>query len=269
MDIEELRKVPHLSASAVNDYLACGLLYKLKRIDKLEVPFTSDALELGSVVHETLAAYYEAKQTGRKMSLEELLTIFTANWEEAAGDADDIEYGEGKDFGVLLEEGKALLAAYHEGLADDRFKVLGIEEGFQFHVEGLPILGIIDLIEEDEAGTIIITDFKTASRAYSSDEIDKNIQLTIYHMAAKANGYANREILLRFHCLIKTKKPRFEEYFTVRSGSDVNRTRKKILAVWDGIQKCVFVPNDTGWRCGYCDVWEHCARYLEAEEVEP
>jgi len=62
---------------------------------------------------------------------------------------------------------------------------------------------------------------------------------------AKANGFAGREILLRFDCLIKTLKPKFETYYTVRSEVDEKRLIKKIQQVWDGISKGVFVPNDT------------------------
>jgi putative RecB family exonuclease len=80
-------------------------------------------------------------------------------------------------------------------------------------------------------------------------------------MAARANGYADREIILKFDTLIKTKQPRFENYYTVRSEIDEIRAIRKIQAVWNGIKNNVFVPNDTGWKhknCAYrkvCDEW--------------
>ena len=125
----------------------------------------------------------------------------------------------------------------------------------------MPIIGAMDLIEEDESQTLIITDFKTSGRAYSVDEVDNNFQMLIYYMAARANGYADREIILKFDTLIKTKKPKFEQYFTVRSEIDEIRAIRKIQAVWNGIKNNVFVPNDTGWKhknCAYrkvCDEW--------------
>jgi putative RecB family exonuclease len=39
----------------------------------------------------------------------------------------------------------------------------------------------------------------------------------MYQIAAKQNGFADREILLRFDALIKTKTPKFEQYWTTRS----------------------------------------------------
>ena len=81
----------------------------------------------------------------------------------------------------------------------DQLTVLAIEEPFRFTIEGLPvpIIGIMDLVEEDPSGSIVITDSKTASRSYSQEEADRNFQLSIYHMAAKANGYADRKISLQ------------------------------------------------------------------------
>ena len=84
---------------------------------------------------------------------------------------------------------------YYEKQQDQGYKVLAIEEAFAFTIEGIdiPIIGITDLIEEDESGTIIVTDYKTSNRAYSADEVDKNFQLTLYHMAAKYNGYGTEK----------------------------------------------------------------------------
>ena len=61
MDMSELRKGPHLSASSVNDYIDCGLLYKLGRIDRLPPEFRSSDLEFGSAIHKVLEFYYRQK----------------------------------------------------------------------------------------------------------------------------------------------------------------------------------------------------------------
>ena len=51
MGIQELGNSPHLSASSIGDYLDCGLLYKLGRIDKHKPEFKADALEFGTAIH--------------------------------------------------------------------------------------------------------------------------------------------------------------------------------------------------------------------------
>lgn len=260
MDIEELRGRPHLSASAINDYVECGLLYKLSRIDSFPKEFIPEALILGSAVHEALKEFYRERMNAVTLSIEELIMRFEKIWREKAEGNEAISYKDGKDFNTLLNEGKGLLETYYRNLRDDHFRVLAMEEPFEFTLEGLdlPVIGIIDLLEEDESGTLIITDHKTAGKSYASDDVDRNFQLTVYHMAAKHNGYAGREILLKLDCLIKTKTPRFEAYYTTRSEKDERRAIRKILAVANGIGKAIFIPNDTSWRCKDCTYKTHC-----------
>jgi putative RecB family exonuclease len=263
MLLSELRQTPHLSASSIGDYVECGLLYKFGRIDRLPMEFKADAMIFGSVIHLVLGEYYEEKMIGSKMLLKDIHKSFEEHWRKAAEGNTDIKYTKGKDFETLLMEGKDLLTAWYMKLPEDNFKVIGIEEAFSFHILGIevPIIGAIDLIEED-AGIIIITDFKTSGRAFSVDEVDNNFQLLIYYMAARANGYEDREIILKFDTLIKTKKPRFEQYFTVRSEIDEKRAIKKIQTVWNGIKNEVYIPNDTSWKCKNCSYKTACDEWF-------
>jgi putative RecB family exonuclease len=265
MELSSLRKKPHLSASAIGDYVECGLLYKFGRIDKLKIDGKSDALEFGSVIHKVLEEYYREKMVGTKMSIKDIHESFETNWHKAAKDRDDIQYTKGRTFKSVLMEGKDLLTVWFNKLPDDNFNILGIEEAFSFTLPGIshPIIGAMDLIEEDDAGTIIITDFKTSSRAYSADEVDNNQQLTIYQMAGKAKGFSDFEILLKFDCLIKTKTPKFEQYYSIRTDTDETRMVRKAQAVWRGIKQGVFVPNDTSWKCNNCFYKKPCDDWLE------
>lgn len=264
MLLSELRQTPHLSASSIGDYVECSLLYKLGRIDKIQMEFKADTLIFGTVVHKVLGKVYEEKMIGNKMLLKDIHKSFEEHWHREAEGRTDIKYAKGNDFETLFMEGKDLLTAYYMKLKDDNFNVIGIEEAFSFHIPGIeiPIIGAMDLIEEDEAGTIIITDFKTSKRAFSVDEVDNNFQLLIYYMAARANGYADREIILKFDTLIKTKKPRFEQYFTVRSEIDEKRAIKKIQTVWNGIKNEVYIPNDTSWKCKNCSYKTACDEWF-------
>ena len=263
MELQELREKPHLSASGISDYIDCGLLYKFGRIDKLEPEFVSAALLLGIAIHATLAEFYQSKMVGEKMDVKLLHNYFELHWAKCAYGRSDVKYKEGEDYNTLLMKGKELLSVYINDLPDDNFTIVGIEEPFSFEIEGLPVpvIGVFDLVLEDSSGVITIVDHKTSARSYSNSEIDNNMQLTIYQMAAKANGYAEREILLRFDALIKTKTPKFESYYTTRSEWDEKKTAKKIIKVWEGISKGIFIPNDTSWKCtncaykGACDEW--------------
>jgi putative RecB family exonuclease len=264
MELSELRKEMHLSASSINDYVECGLLFKFGRIDKVPWESKPDALEFGTVIHLVLEEFYQNKLIGTRPSIKEVHARFEHYWRKNAEGREDIQYSKGNDFESMLLKGKELLTVWHDKLPDDDFQVLGIEEAFSFYIPGIPvpIIGAMDLIEEDQSGTIIITDFKTSGKSYSIADVDKNNQLTLYQLAAKANGYADREILLRFDCLIKTKKPKFEQYYTTRSEIDEKRVMKKIAQAWDGIKKEVFIPNDGSWKCKNCSYKTVCDEWF-------
>jgi len=269
MSLNDMRAAPHLSASSISDYLDCGLLYKFGRIDKLKPEMKSDALEFGSTIHLVLAESYQNKMVGIELSIKEIHESFENHWTRIAKDRDDIQYAEGKSFETLLLEGKELLTTYYHKRPKDNFQVIAIEEPFSFTLEGsdIPIIGAMDLVEEDSSGTIIITDFKTSGRSYSRDEVDRNFQLTLYQIAAKSIGYSNREILLRFDCLIKTKTPKYEQYYTTRSETDEIRASRKIIEVSKGISRGVFIPNDSpqNWKCKGCAFKKPCDDWFMKE----
>ena len=82
-------------------------------------------------------------------------------------------------------------------------------------------------------------------------------------MAMKAGEYKDREIMLRFKCIIKTMTPRVEEYWVSRSELDEKRLSKKAIGVWEGISKGVFLPADGHWKCTNCGYKKACVEWSE------
>jgi putative RecB family exonuclease len=267
MELSDLRKQQHLSASGISDYIDCSLLYKFGRVDRIKFEFTADTLEFGTVIHRTLDDFYMGRMLKRPIGRKELQDKFEQYWHEAACEKPNIRWSKEKTYESYLIQGRELVSLYLDALPAEEMQVLAIEEPFTFLIEGLdiPIIGAMDLIEQDEAGNIIITDFKTSSKLYSNDEAYKNAQLTLYNMAARANGYANREILLKLDCLIKTKTPKIDFVWTTRTEEDFQRARMKILRVADGIKKQVWIPNEGHWKCNGCSFADHCAKWFRGE----
>ena len=268
MTIQELRREPHLSASAVREYLDCGLHYRFSHIDRIQPAFTADALVFGKTIHAVLERYYRSKLSGHTIKLRELVEYFEWCWTEQAKDNPSIAYRKGNDFHSLLEQGASLISTFLENAPDEGYSILSTEQPFRLGHPDLPVpvIGVIDLIEEDASGTIVITEFKTANRAYNNADIDRNLQLTLYGLAARMNGFNDREVLLRIDCLLKTRTPRFERYYTARTNEDEQRAVRLLTDVWRGIQASVFIPNINSWRCGNCEYAAHCHRYLISHE---
>lgn len=265
MVLSELRKTEHLSASSIGTYVECSLMYKFSKIDRIPMEYNPDNLVFGTCIHITLEQYYQEKMIGVKLLLKDIHEIFEKTWTIRAEDKTDIQYSKDYDFKSMLMLGKDLLTVWYNKLPENNYTILGIEEAFSFYLPGIPIpfIGAMDLIEEDTAGTIIVTDHKTSGKSYSISDVDQNQQLTLYQLAMKAMGYGDREILLKFDILIKTKTRKFEQYWTTRSELDEHRLIKKAVQVWDGIQKGVFIPNDTSWKCKNCSYEKACNEWFE------
>jgi putative RecB family exonuclease len=263
MNLAELRKTPHLSASGVNEYVECSLLYRFGRIERLPMEFIAAELEFGTVIHKVLEEFYRAKMIGERRLLKDLHELFRMLWKKATTERPDIQYQEGQNAEMLSMLGVDLLTVWHRALKEDSFQVIAVEEAFSFNLPGIlpPVIGSVDLLEQDESGTLVITDFKTSSRAYSVGDVDRNQQLTVYQMAMKRN-HSCQEILLKFDCLIKTKSPKFESYWTTRSETDEIRMERKIRQVWSGISKGIFIPNDTSWKCPRCHHRKACDEWF-------
>lgn len=116
--------------------------------------FKAEALEFGTCIHRVLEQYYCARMIGEKMLLKDVHQILETTWKGIAEDREDIRYNEGNDFKSLLMYGKDLLTAWYNKLPDDDFTILAIEEAFSFDLPGIhiPIIGAMDLVEEDSAG---------------------------------------------------------------------------------------------------------------------
>jgi putative RecB family exonuclease len=267
MKITELRDQPHLSASGINDYLECGLLYKFSRIEKRQPESYSDSLMLGKAIHRVLADFYLKLRAGTRLAQKNLEEAFDYHWEELAHARGDITYKPGKSYHTVRTEGKELLAAFSRDLPDENCNILGVEQPFTCEIEGLavPLIGIYDLVIEDPAGIITIVDHKTASKSYTMADANQNLQMTIYHMAARTNGYGEQDLLLRLDVLIKTKVPKFEQYYTARGDWEEKRTIKKINAVWQAISQGIFIPNDTSWKCANCGFKTACKEWFIEE----
>jgi RecB family exonuclease len=58
LNLQELRKHPHLSVSSINQYIECGLAYRFAKVDKAPPESNPEALVFGSTIHACLADYY-------------------------------------------------------------------------------------------------------------------------------------------------------------------------------------------------------------------
>jgi len=120
------------------------------------------------------------------------------------------------------------------------------------------LVGVFDLLEKDNTGNIVVVDHKTAAKKPSDSDLDQNLQFSCYGYATRIlQELDDRDILLRIDCLVKNKKPVFEQRYTVRTPDNDRKLVKLASDVLNAMDTGVFLPI-TGWQCGTCQVSSHC-----------
>ena len=256
----------HLSFSSINQYITCGLQFRFRKIDNLEPEYTSDALVFGSSIHKVLAKFNQHRTKGVLTPASELGDWFEIYWKGAVESNGLIQYAPSNNYESCLKQGRKLLEIFcQEYLDDTQYQVLEIEKDFSLNIDNLlyPIIGYIDLVETDEFGNILLTEYKTSGKSYSKNQIDLNDQVTLYHLAMQTI-YPDREIISKIDCLIKTKIPKFDQYYTFRDADDHRRLVNTIFQVAKGIEAEVFIPNTNSWKCSGCEYKTACNKWLKS-----
>ena len=116
---------------------------------------------------------------------------------------------------------------------------------------GIPLVGIIDLVLDGEAGPLI-ADFKTAARSSEPMEISNEIQLSSYAWLHRQIA-GQREGGLEIRSLIKTKTPKVEFHpYAARTDAHFRRLYAVIREYLDALDSGRFNFRP-GFGCGMCD----------------
>jgi putative RecB family exonuclease len=241
---------PYLSYSQLALYLECPLKYRFRYIDEIKTEGVSSALVFGKAIHQALAQFYRDIQDGKAFCLPQFLDGFEEAWVDECERA-DVVFRKEDSFEGLLNQGKGMLKVF----ARERMPTMGViavEVPFEFQLENpetgeefpIPIKGVIDLIEEDENGTLWVVDHKTSNRAFSDHQIDADLQLMIYAAAVEQlDMVEGREKRYRFDVLTKTKKPKFLQYRLFKDDLDRRKLFRLVTEMWKAIEAEAFYPR--------------------------
>lgn len=268
--LKDFRAELHISHSQIFTYLNCSLKYYFSYVEGRIPERRPAALLLGSSLHGAIARYYWGlKKIGdpEPLSLLQDLAEDHLIWDIGENEI-PVSYKEGSDKESLLADARRLVETFYRNV--EPMEVVAIEKQLSaqlFDDEGNPtdmkLIGIVDCIQRDDKGNLIIIDHKTASRAYSKDKIEQDLQMTVYSYLVCANKLvpAKSETLHRFDVLVKLKKePRLDVYHTSRTAAGRRRLAKTISRVLKGIEAGVFIPN-ASWMCTDCQHAGACVNW--------
>lgn len=230
-DLEPIH-INYLSYSQIETFKTCPLHYKLRYILKIPT-FPSASLSFGSSMHASLNNFYLLVKNGEKPNEKLLHKLLKENW---IGEGYTSKSHEKKFF----EKGKVYLSGFLKENFNPKNLPILLEEPFTIPLGKIKVGGKIDRVDRLSDGSIEIIDYKTGATIPSQKEVDKNLQLSLYALAAtqiptEPFGKKPKEVKLSLYYLDQQQK-----ISTTRTKEDLERAKEEILKIKKEIEKSDF-----------------------------
>jgi RecB family exonuclease len=230
-----------LSYSKLRTYGECPLRYRFTYLDRL--PRRPRRLfRAGRRVHAALMRWLTYARSGQP-AWPQVEAAYRQAWETSDGGA---PLGE-RDY----EEGLGILRAFHEANVDRPAQPVFLEHRFTIPLGGHTLIGAMDRVDATDAGYEII-DYKLQRDLPTTEEVARDLQLGLYHLALEeAHGVRAEALSLYFlrHNVVRTTRRAPEEArelkrWVVLTGNDIQSDRR-----WAACK---------GAHCAGCDFKASC-----------
>jgi putative RecB family exonuclease len=243
-----------LSPSKVASFKDCALAFRLSAIDRLPEPPSPHAAK-GTLVHRALELLmWEEEPAGR--TLEAALEKLSRAVPEVLDGPEyaDLEL-EGDDRAAFEADAAQLIRNYF-ALEDPRdVQVLGTELRMSVDIGTLTLSGIIDRLDLDAAGALVVTDYKTGRAPAVNREQSRLGGVHFYaYLCEQVLGVRPARVQL-----LHLREPL--AISTVPSDQSIRGLRQQTKAVWTAVEQACqredFRPKP-GWLCNHCAYHEFC-----------
>lgn len=240
----EAPHVDYLSYSQIETFKICPLHYKLRYIYKVPTP-PSASQSFGISMHVTLKDFYLAVREGKKANEKTIFDIFERGWIKEG-------YKDKKHEKDFFGKGKLYLSGFLKDEFNPKNLPVALEQPFVVPLidptsrkasrgqDYLKIGGKIDRVDQLADGLIEIVDYKTGATIPSQKDVDKNLQLSFYALAASSIpqppfGIKPEKMKLSLYFLDNQEK-----ISTTRTAKQLEEAVEEIFQVRDEIQKSDF-----------------------------
>lgn len=241
-----------LSYSSISTYERCPAAFKFQYEDKVPTA-PSPALSFGDSLHRALHRFH-SRPVPVAPSLEELHETLECVWVRDGFASEPEER-------MYMDHGRQVLAQYHRENASSYRIPAALEFRFTIEVEGVAVSGVIDRMDRIPGGGYEIVDYKTNRRLPPQAAIDRDLQLSVYHLAAKEVWGIEPERLSLYYLLPGQRMT------TARTSADVDDLRRRIAIVAERITAGKFEPRQNP-LCDWCDYQRLCPLFRHKYEKE-
>ena len=232
-------KVPTLSYSQIDTFKNCPLKYKFRYIFNLPSP-SGQAASFGSSMHNTIKEFYDVLKNGGEPSEELIVELFNKNWIKKGYDTQALEK-------ARKSEGLKMIKQFYEHEKIENFRQPdSMERPFRLRINNYLFVGRIDRINKLDDGTYEVVDYKTGKSKRENNDVNKDLQLSLYAAACRDEFKIKVSKLKLFFledCV---------ELTTSRTDSDIEKVKTDVSTLADELVKSGFEPTPN-FMCNYCE----------------
>ena len=186
------------------------------------------------------AQYFFRESRKGPPSLEEFLAFYDQAWISSGYYSTTKEVAD-------KEIGRAILKKFWQ-LNNKNFKpALATEKWFTLDIKGIPFRGYIDKVDISSTGGLIILDYKSGKKAISKNDVEVNLQLSMYQLGARGIWLLPVEKLSLYHLRSNTTVE-----VDARDDSTLIEAEKTVVTVSQAIQSREFEPKlNSSCPCDY------------------
>jgi RecB family exonuclease len=245
-----------LSYSSIDTYETCPAKFKFAYEDRLP-RHPSPALSFGDSLHRALQCFHN-RPVPVPPAREELLEMLDAVWVSDG-------YRDASEERTYRDHARQVLMQYHLENAE-RYRIpVALEFRFTIEIEGVQVNGMIDRMDRLPGGGYEIIDYKTNRRLPPLSRVERDLQLSIYHLAAREVWGIDPERLTLYYLLPGQRMT------TSRTPEDVEELRARIATVAERIGAEKFEPRENP-LCDWCDYQAMCPIFrhrFERQDGDP
>jgi putative RecB family exonuclease len=254
----QMTRLETLSPSRAGDFKTCPQLFKFRSIDRLSEP-TSIYQARGTTAHLALQRLFDHPAAQRSPDL--LYDLFREAWTEIRGDEEfESLFGDTDDERQWGVESLELLANYFSVEDPTAFEPVDRELDMLEEIDGITIRGILDRIDRDSDGRLVIVDYKTGKAPPERYALPAFFALKIYALLIRRRlGETPKELRLLYLNGPTLYKLEVDE-------RQLDAMDSQLRAIWTAIDRALATgnfPPRPGGLCNWCSFQEICPAFAE------